>query len=334
MKKGVVLLLMGIVFLGSVSISDLLAASYYEGKKITLIVGYGPGGGYDRVARIYAKHLPKYIPGKPTVIVENMEGADSIIAANHMFHKAKPDGFTICAFNRGLPFAQLLKVEGVRYDLRKFSWIGSGAVESIVLTLRADLPFKAFEDVLKAKDPIMLGATGPASTGSQFPLLLKEFLGLNMKLIQYPSSPDVMLAIERKEVDGRGASYNSVKPPIDRGLLRAFLRGRVSEPGMENLPVDEDLTTSKLGKTLMAMRSAPDRIGRPYVAPPGTPPEVMTILREAFAKTSKDPELVGEAKKLMMTIEYVSADECLKTMDYILNQPEEIVREFAKFIKF
>ncbi len=322
------------VLFGFTSINASWAASYYEGKKITLIVGYTPGGGYDILARLYAKHLPKHIPGKPTVLVENMAGADSIIAANQVYNLSKPDGLTICAFNRGLPFAQLLKTEGVRFDLRKFSWIGSVSTEAIVLALRADLPFKSVDDILKAKDPINLGATGPASSGSQFPLLLKEFAGMNFKIITYPAGPDSLLAIERKEVDGRGGSYTSQRVPIERGLLRALIRGRVTEPGIENLPVDEDLAKTPIGKTLMAMRSAPDRIGRPYVASPKTPPEVMSILRDAFAKATRDPELLGEANKLRMSVEYVAADECLKTMDYILSQPEDLVKEFGKYIKF
>lgn len=322
------------IFFISVPFGDILAAPYYEGKRITIVVGYGPGGGYDRIARLLAKHLPKYIPGKPTIIIENMPGADSIIAANHIYHIAKPDGMTIGAVNRGLPFAQLLKAEGVRFDLTKFSWIGSAAVEAIVLALRSDLPFKTFNDIQNAKSPIMLGATGPASSGSQFPLLLKEYLGVNLKIITYPSSSDVMLAIERKEVDGRGASYSSVKPSIDRGGLHAFIRGRVSEAGIERLQVDEDLCTDKKGKILMAMRSAPDRIGRPYIAPPRTPSEVMNILRDAFAKAAKDPELQAEAKKLGMEVEYVSGDECLKVLNNLFNQPEDIVKEFSIYVKF
>ena len=111
----------------------LFAAPFYEGKVLTIIVGYSPGGGYDRVDRLLAKYLPNYIPGKPTVLVQNMPGADSMIAANYLYNIAKPDGLTIGTFNRGLVFANLLKAEGGRYDLTKFSWIGSAAVESSVL---------------------------------------------------------------------------------------------------------------------------------------------------------------------------------------------------------
>jgi tripartite-type tricarboxylate transporter receptor subunit TctC len=286
------------------------------------------------MARILAKHLPKHIPGNPVVLVESMPGADSIIAANHTYRIAKPDGLTIGTFNRGLIYAQLLNAQGVRFDLTKFAWIGSPAVEATVLTVRTDMPYKTFGDITKATTPVIMGSTGPADSTGQLPLLLKEFFNIKMKMVNYPSSADVMLAIERKEIDGKGASYSSIKPLIDRGVVRPLLRGRVSEKGTENLPIDEDLTSDKKAKALLAMRTGPDRISRPYVAPPGTPPEVMKILRTAFSSVSRDPELLKDAEKTMISIEYVSADETLKIVKELLGQPEELVKEFNKFIKF
>jgi tripartite-type tricarboxylate transporter receptor subunit TctC len=335
MKKLILCLLFaGVIISIFLSPQALLSAPYYEGKTVRIIVGFGPGGGYDRMARLLAKHLPKYIPGKPTVLVENMEGASSIIAANHIYNIAKPDGLTIGAVNRGLPFAQLLKIEGVKFDINKFSWIGSAAVEATILTMRSDLPYKTVDDLKKVKEPIPLAGMGPGTSDTQFALLVKEFLGVNIKLIIYPSSADGMLAIERKEVDGRAGSYSSLKPFIERGLVRPLVRGGVSEPGIENLPVIEDLTTDHKGKTIMAMLASADRMGRPYIAPPGTPVEVMNILRDAFAKVTKDPELKGESKKLMMGVEYTSAEEILKVIHFTFNQPEDIVKEFSKYVKF
>lgn len=310
------------------------AAPYYAGKTITIVVGYGPGGGYDRIARVLAKNLSKHIPGNPSIVVQNMPGADSMITANYVYNIAKPDGLTIGAFNRGLVFAQLLKGEGVKFDLTKFAWIGSAAIESTVLVLRSDLPYKTIEDVARAKSPIMLGNTGPADSSGQFPLFQKEFLGYNFKDVTYPSGNDIMLAIERKEVDGRGMTYSSARVYIDRGVVVPLVRGRVSEPGIEKLPVDEDLAKDPRAKTLMAMRSAPDKIGRPYVAPPGTPAATMGILRTAFAKAAKDPALQADAKKVQMSVEYVPAEEVQKVLQYLLKQPSDIVREFAKYVKF
>jgi tripartite-type tricarboxylate transporter receptor subunit TctC len=316
------------------SSAEVIAAPYYEGKTMRIIVGFTPGGGYDRMARLLGKYLPKYIPGNPTIIIENMGGASSIIAANHIYNAAKPDGLTIGTLNRAIPFAQLIKLEGVKFDVTKYAWVGSAAVEGSVFTIRAELPYKTVDDLRKAKEPLAMGSSGAGTSDYQFAVINKEFLGLNLKMITYPSSAECMLAVERKEVDGRAGSFSSLKPFIDRGVVRPILRGRVTEKGMENLPLNEDLTTDPMGKTIMAMFSSGDLIGRPYVAPPGTPEDVMKILRESFAKAAKDPELMDESKKVMMEVDYTPADECLKIVTYVLSQPEEIVKEFAKFVKF
>jgi tripartite-type tricarboxylate transporter receptor subunit TctC len=310
------------------------AAPYYEGKVITIIVGYAPGGGYDRMARLMGKHLPRFIPGNPSIVIQNTPGAGSMIAANNIFNRAQPDGFTLGTFNRGLPFAQLTKLEGLRLDLRKFSWIGSAAVESSVFAVRSDLPYKTYHDVRSLKQPLNLGGTGPSSSSEQFPLILMAYLGLNAKVITYPSNADIFLAIERKELDGLGATYSSIVPLVERGVLRPLIRGRAVEPGIENLPVNEDLTTDKLAKTVMGMLNAADQIGRPFVAPPGTPPEVMKVLRDAFAKAAKDPEVVAEATKVKMSVQYVPANEVLGILNFLLNQPPEVVKEFSKYVKF
>lgn len=116
------------------------AKPYYEGKVINIVVGYSPGGGYDRLTRVLAKHLPRFIPGKPTVLVQNMPGAATVVAANYLYNVAKPDGLTIGILNRGIPFAQLLKAQGVKFDLTKYAWIGSAAIETTTLALRTDRP--------------------------------------------------------------------------------------------------------------------------------------------------------------------------------------------------
>src|SRR5687768_2140562 len=217
-------------------------AQYYAGKTVTIIVGYKAGGGYDATARLLARHLPKHLPGKPTVIVQNMPGANSIIAANHIYNVAKPDGLTIGTFNRNLPIAQLTKVAGVKFDITKFQWVGSGANESTILAIRPDLPYKTFDDLRKAKQQVVIGYTVPGANTHDCPLLLKELVGLNFKIVSgYSSSADIMLAVERKEVDGRAGSFTSLRPFIDRNLVRPVVRARASEPGIEKLPVDEEM---------------------------------------------------------------------------------------------
>src|SRR3990172_6520160 len=179
-----------------------LGASYYEGKTLTIVVGYKPGGGYDRYARLIAKHLPKYIPGSPGVVIQNMPGASSVIAANHLFNVAKPDGLTFGTFNNATVIAQLIKVEGVKFDLAKFLWLGSAASDAVVLTVRSDVPYKSAEDLRKAKQ-FVIGTTGPGSSTHDFPALLKEYAGFDFKLVPgFSSSAAAFLAIERKELDG------------------------------------------------------------------------------------------------------------------------------------
>jgi tripartite-type tricarboxylate transporter receptor subunit TctC len=311
------------------------AASYYEGKTLTIVVGYKPGGGYDRYARLVGKYLPKYIPGNPNIVVQNMPGANSIIAANYVYSVAKPDGLTIATFNNGLVIGQLTKVEGVRFDLTKMSWLGSVASDVAVLAMRSDLPYKTVEELRKAKNPVVIGATGPGSSTYDFPALLKEFAGFNFKIVSgYSSSADVMLAIERKEVVGRAGSYASILPFIERGVVRPMVRTRVRTPEVEKLPVDEDLATTPKGKTIMAIRSTPELIYRPYASSPGAPAEAMKILREAFAKVTSDKELLAEAKKSKLPVDYVPHDEALKIVKEVLAQPPELVQEISKYIKF
>jgi tripartite-type tricarboxylate transporter receptor subunit TctC len=333
-KTGCMLLVLAVLVIVSFP-NPLKAATYYEGKVIKLVVAFPPGGGYDRMARILAKYLPKYVPGKPNVIVENLPGASGMIGANQIYSMTKPDGLTIGAINRVTPSAQLLKIEGAKFDILKYAWIGSAAVETSALVVRTDLPYKIFDDIRKAKEPIDIGATGPGDTSYNFPILIKQFLGVNLKITTgYVGTPEIVLATERKEVDGYAGAYSSMRPHIARGLIRPLLRSNIPSPGIEKLPSAEDLTTDPMSKTILKMYSVSDRVGRPYVCPPGTPPEIMGILRDAFSKMAKDPELQKEADKMMMEIEYTPANECLKEIQFFLNQPPEIVNEFKKYIKF
>jgi len=311
------------------------AAAQFEGKTVTIVVGFKTGGGYDRTARILARHLPKYLPGKPNVIVQNMPGANSIIAANHVYGVAKPDGLTLGTFNRNLVLAQLTKVSGVKYDMTRFAWIGSAASESTVLAIRSDLPYKSFDEMRKAGKTVVIGATGPGANTYDFPLLLKELLGVDIKIVSgYSSSSDIMLALERKEVDGRAGSYSSLQTFVERGTVRPLVRARAVEPGIEKLPVDENLAPNARAKAIMALRSAPEVVGRPFVMTPGTPEPLLKAMRDAFAKAIKDPELIAEARKAKMDLEYMPGDEALRLVKEVLSQPKEVVDEFGKYIKF
>jgi len=189
-------------------------ANFYEGKTVILVIGAKGAGSLIAATQIVAHHLGKYIPGKPAVIVQEMPGAAHLLATNHVFNVAKPDGLTILASNPQVAVAQLAKVEHVRFDVRKFNWLGSTGPDGVALSVRVDLPYKNFEDIRKADQDLIVGTTGPGSNAHDFPLLLKEFAGAKFKLVSgYPSNGDVMLAIQRKEVDVWAALATTINSP-------------------------------------------------------------------------------------------------------------------------
>src|ERR671919_1263864 len=254
-------------------------APFYEGKTITIAIGTAAGGSIV-AARIIARHVGKYIPGNPTVVVQSMLGGAHIVASNHVFNTARPDGLTLLAANPNIAIAQLVKVDGVRFDVRKFGWLGSSGSDGVVLTIRSDLPYKSFEELRKADRDLVAGTTGPGSNAHDFPLLLKEFAGAKFKLVSgYPANADVLLAVERKEVDVWAAFATTIKLAADRGAVRPLVRSRVTLPGWEHLPVDEDLAKSPIGKAIIGIRGAPQAIGRAFAAPPGTPADRVQQLR-------------------------------------------------------
>ena len=308
-------------------------ANFYEGKTVTVLIG-AKSGSLEIAAQIVSHHLGKYLPGKPAVIMQHMPGAAHLLATNNVFNVAKPDGLTILAANPNVAIAQLSKVEQVRFDVRKFQWLGSSGADGVMLSIRSDLPFKSFDELKKADKELVAGTTGPGSNAHDFPLLLKEFAGLKLKLVSgYPSNSDVLLAIERKEVDSWSALATTIKLGAERGAVRPLVRGRVALAGFENLPIDEDLATSALGKSLMGIKSIPGAIGRAFAVAPGTPADRVAILRDAFAKAIKDPELIAEAKKAKIEMQFISAEQVLKDFNAMMNQTPETLKEMGKYIK-
>ena len=308
-------------------------ANFYEGKTVTVLIG-AKSGSLEIAAQIVSHHLGKYLPGKPAVILQHMPGAAHLLATNNVFNVAKPDGLTILAANPNVAIAQLSKVEQVRFDVRKFQWLGSSGADGVMMSIRSDLPFKSFEELKKADKELVAGTTGPGSNAHDFPLLLKEFAGLKLKLVSgYPSNSDVLLAIERKEVDSWSALATTIKLGAERGAVRPLVRGRVALAGFENLPIDEDLATSALGKSLMGIKSIPGAIGRAFAVAPGTPADRVAILRDAFAKAIKDPELIAEAQKAKIEMQFISAEQVLKDFNAMMNQTPETLKEMGKYIK-
>lgn len=308
--------------------------AFYQGKRITIVIGTQSGGSIV-AARIISQYMGKYIPGHPSISVQSMLGGAHMVATNHVFNIAKPDGLTLLAANPNVAIAQLVKEEAVRFDVTKFAWIGSSGSDGVVLTVRPDLPYHTFEQVQKADRDLLVGTTAVGSNAYDFPLLLKEFAGAKFKLVSgYPANPDIVLAIERKEVDVWAAFAASVRPVVQKGTVRPLIRSKVPSPGFEHLPVDETFTTNPVGKALMAIKAAPLAIGRALAAPPGTAPVRINLLRNALAAALRDSQLQADFLKSQIDFSHISGDEVLRGFRSLMRQGLDVQQDLIRYLKF
>jgi tripartite-type tricarboxylate transporter receptor subunit TctC len=285
-------------------------------------------------AQIVAHNLSKYIPGNPSVIFRQQPGAAHLNATNQIFNVAEADGLTILAANPNVAMAQLAGVSQVRFDIRKFEWLGSSGPDGTMFSIRADLPYKTWKEFKDSGRELIVGTTGPGSNAYDFPLLLKEFAGANFRLVKgYAANSDILLAVERKEVDGWAALATTIIAAVDRGAVRPLVRARAPVPGYNELPIDETLTTDPIGKSLMAIRGIPLSIGRAFAVRPGTPPDRVAMLREALAKTLQDPQLLAEAKNAKIEMTYITPQDVIKGFNEMMNQPPNVVEAMNKYIK-
>lgn len=306
-------------------------AAFYKGKTVTILVGYAPGGGYDTYARTLAAHIGKYIPGNPTVIVENMEGAGSIKATNHLFTTAAKDGTVFGTFGRGLPYAELSGETAVQFKSTQFNWIGSMNDEVSICVARADAPVKKFEDLLTT--PLKIGATGPDDDTGFFPRFLNGFLGTKFQLVTgYPGGNDVNLAVERGEVQGRcGFSWSSyvstrqdwIQKKFVNVLLQMSLNKHPDAP--KEVPLIMEFAKTDQDRQMMEVIFSRQTMGRPYAAPPGVPAERVKALRDAFMKTMADPEFKAAAAKAKQEINPKSGEDVQKIVEKIFNTPKDVV---------
>jgi tripartite-type tricarboxylate transporter receptor subunit TctC len=308
-------------------------ADFYKGKTVSMVIGARTGS-LAIAAQIVAHHLGKHIPGNPTVIFRQQPGAAHLNATNQIYNVTDADGLTILAANPNVAMAQLAKIAQVRFDIRKFEWLGSSGPDGAMFSIRADMPYKTFKDYLSSGNELIVGTTGPGSNAHDFPLLLKEFAGAKFRLVKgYAANSDILLAVERKEVDGWAALATTIKTGVDRGAVRALVRARAPVPGFNDLPTDESLTTDPVGKSLMAIRGIPLSIGRAFAVRPGTPADRVAILRDALAKTIADPQLQSEAKAVQIEMQYITAQDVIKGFDEMMNQPPHVLEAMNKYLQ-
>src|SRR5262245_42981941 len=313
----------------------LAQADFYKGKTVTVVVGSRVTGPLALAAQIVTRYLGTHIPGSPTSILRQMPGGAHLNATNYVFNVADPDGLTILAANPQVATSQMMKVAAVRFDVRKFEWLGSSGSEGAMFSIRPDLPYKTFQELRDSQYELIVGTTGPGSNSHDVPLLLKEFAGLKAKLITgYAANPDIRLALERKEVDSWTSMATTIRLAGERGIVRPLVRSsRAPVPGLDHLPVDEDLATSDLGRSLMLIRGTPLSIGRPFGVRPGTPPDRVAMLREALAKTVADPKFLAEMAAAQIDTYYISADGVASRFKAMIGQPADVVDAMNRYIK-
>ena len=289
---------------------------FYRGKSIRLIVAFSPGGGYDTYSRTIARHLGKYIPGNPSVVVDNMTGAGGLIHANYMFKQAKPDGLTIGNNSGGLFLQQVMGAKGIEFDGKSFEYLGAPAVDHLVCAIAKASGVTSMERWFAAKEPVRFGGVGPGGFASDLPRLLQAALGLPIRVIDgYKGTSDIRLAIESGELAGSCLSWDSYKTtwrkqiesgeviPIIQVMPKKHPELTAVASALDHAKTDEAKNLLKHGAYDLAYSA------RPYFLAPGTPKARVNILRKAFAEVLKDADLLAEAKKANFVIEYVSGEE-------------------------
>jgi tripartite-type tricarboxylate transporter receptor subunit TctC len=317
---------------------------FYQGKTITIVVGTKAGDVYDLYPRLLSEFLPKYIPGQPNIIIQNVAGAASLIAANQVYNVAKPDGLTLGAIYPALYFEQLIKRPEVKFDWNKFGWIGSTVTSNHLMYMRSDTPYKTFEDVRKAATPPKCGATGVTSTGYYMPKLVEETTGTKFNIISgYPAGQDIDLAVERGEIDCRAftiTAYFAREPFISwrkRNFAHVlFQTGSKRDARLKDAPTIYELMdrykTPQAGRDLAKVVLASGDFGRPIVTPPGVPAERVKILRDAFNKSVNDPALLAEAEKRRLEMDPATGEELETLAKEVMAAPPEVVDRVRKLI--
>ena len=320
-------------------------ADFYKGKVVNLVVGYGSGGGYDVYGRLVATHLGKYIPGNPTVVIQNMPGAGSLRSVNYLYNTAPKDGTTIATFARDMPLLGLIgNNPNVRFDPRKFTWLGSSSSygnDAYLLITRKDAAVKSIADARRpGGPPLVLGGTAEGATGNDISTVLRDALGLNIRIIVgYPDSNALFLAADRKETDGRFVGLSAVssshpewlRPDSGMQILLQFAR-LTRHPRFPDVPTARELATNDRARALIALAELPYRLSRPFAAPPGLPADRAKALQAAFLAVHQDPEYLDEAQKLMVDVSPIGGEEVLHAIEGIADAPPDLLDHMKKLL--
>lgn len=333
-----------LLFLSIIAGGVRAQAPFYQGKTITIVVGYQSGDGYDIWARLLAAHMGKHLPGNPGFIVQNMPGAGSMIAANHIYNVAKPDGLTMGAIGPSLYLDQLIGKKEVQFDWAKFGWVGSTENTPWLFYMNSNTPYKSIDDVRRAKEAPKCSATSSGTSGHFIPKLLEEALGAKFNVVMgYRGGAEQDLAFERGEVVCRALSIPTffAREPFTtwrrENRVRILLQtGRKRDPKMPDVPTIHELMTEY--KTPAATRSlvtailASGDLGRPFISPPATPADRLKLLREAFHKTMSDPAFLADVKTRKLATDPDTGEQLETIAKETVSHPREIVERMKKLL--
>lgn len=305
-------------------------AGFFDGKTITYIVSTDPGGGYDLYGRLLARNIEKYIPGA-RILVRNVPGAGQIIGANTIY-ASRPDGLTFGIFNTGMIYGQLLGLEGIRFDLREMSWIGSLASEGRALMVSSISGIQNIRDMQSAETEILMASAGLGSSSYVETKIMQSALGLNVRIISGMLGGDTHLSMLRGEISGSLNATSSHEEFVARGDGKYVLSISGGESQLPDVPQARDLVTDADALRLLNLVETVGDLGRLTVGPPDIPPSRLAYLRGAFARAASDPELLAQAESLNIPISPTEGAEVQIKMRAVLDQPPELIEELNQVV--
>ena len=313
-------------------------ADFYAGRNVTLLIGYSPGGGYDAYARLLARYLGNHIPGQPTIVPQNMPGAGSLTLANYLYNVAPKDGTVFGTIARGMAMEPLLSGRGTRFDARAFSWIGSLNHEVSLCVSWHTSDVKTMSDLFTHE--LIVGGTGSGSDTDVFPLVMRNLLGARIRLISgYPGGNDILLAMERGEVEGRcswsWSTLSAQRPEwVEEGKINLLVQLALAKhPELPDVPLVTEFARSDDERMALELIFSRQVMGRPYAAPPNIPTPRLEALRAAFAATTADPEFLREAAALELEVNPVDGAAIDALLRRIYSASPSAVRLAAEAIR-
>jgi len=305
--------------------------NFYKDKTVSLLIGFGVGGGSDAWSRTLARHMGRHIPGKPNIVPQNMPGAGGLKMTNYIYNAAPKDGTVFGLTNAGIPLEPLLGGKGISFDPLKLNWIGSPDLDTTVCVARKDASVQSLDDL--ATKQLVVGASGSGGNTNIFPMFFANALGMKIKVIKgYKGTRDILLAVEQGEVMGVCSNYDPLtrQTMYKAGKLRILFQGALQKDEKIDAPVPTKFIKTESQRKAFSFFLARTDLGRPFVAPPGVSKERIQALRRAFDATMKDPGFLADAKKQRFNVVARTGEELTAIIERLYQTPEDAVRLTAK----